>query len=391
MPCYDHSKFGECGRFSKPPVPDNVTIHDLNARSAANYFVNVCFNRANVHNDNINSVFYYDGPQEMPLNNSWARFVPNSTYWFNEDLHVGHVHYDIVLMQILQSQKVDRLILQRSVCKDRLCQGIGVMEAFYKAYFAAIFEAAGQPSIPVYVRWTFHSKEVKPLVFSVHSPDNYNHTAINSLQPIRLEPLMCFDTVMRSGKRHQYGAIPSVSISAVQKFKAVAYRMINTSIMLSDRPPFRILFSHRGQKASRHIANLDQFNAMLAAAFPPPNYIIQTLNNSLDTLTWRDQMTAVATAHVVITDHGAFEGNMIYMKNSSLLVELFGTYGCNEVHTFQRLALSFGIFYSRTNSAGLTNHRAHSYNITRQETSKVLNIVKQYFETVPALLRRMHS
>ena len=53
-----------------------------------------------------------------------------------------------------------------------------------------------------------------------------------------------------------------------------------------------------------------------------------------------------------------FIGNMIYMKNSSLLMEIFGHYGNNEIHTFHRLALMFGVFYARVHPRDLTDHLA---------------------------------
>lgn len=72
-------------------------------------------------------------------------------------------------------------------------------------------------------------------------------------------------------------------------------------------------------------------------------------------------MHAVASSHAVLTNHGAFEGNMIFMNNSSLLIEIFGDYGNNEIHTFHRLALIFGFFYARVQPRGNTHHLAPSF------------------------------
>ena len=387
-PTYDHGAFFPAGNFKSSflPVERPLVIDDL--REVLGFFRNACLNRANLPHDHINDVFFYDGPQEMPLNNSWARYLPGTTYWFNEDLHVGHVHYDIVLLQALRVAKIDRIVLQRSVCKSHLCSGIGTVDSFYKAYFASIFEAAGQPGIPVYLRWTHTEKSVKPLIFSTTTSDLYNHSAVKNqlssdLQSIQLERLMCFDTVMRSGRRHQYGALPSVGVTAVQDFKKVAYSMASCPPTFLSGPPFHILLSHRGPSTSRHISNLDQFVGLLRLAFPAPAFNLSVLNNSIPNLDWRTQLRAVANAHVVITNHGAFQGNLIYMRNSSLLIEMFGTYGNNEVHTFHRLSLMFGVFYSRVNCKNLTSHRAQSYIMTPEDTDKVVSIAQSYFSRHP--------
>lgn len=84
---------------------------------------------------------------------------------------------------------------------------------------------------------------------------------------------------------------------------------------------------------------MEYFISHLRQEFPEPDYRLRLMNNSDPQLDFQTQLQAVAESHVVITNHGAFEGNMIYMKNSSLLIEIFGHYGNNEIHTFHRLAV----------------------------------------------------
>ena len=71
---------------------------------------------------------------------------------------------------------------------------------------------------------------------------------------------------------------------------------------------------------------------------------------------------------------------MIYMKNSSLLIEIFGSYGNNEIHTFHRLAMMFGIYYARLNARNLTDHQGFSFEYFEDEMDKVANITSDYFE-----------
>lgn len=76
------------------------------------------------------------------------------------------------------------------------------------------------------------------------------------------------------------------------------------------------------------------------------------------------------------------------MRNSSLLLEIFGHYGNNEIHTFHRLALTFGVFYSRVHPKGITDHHQASFNLTGADVDTMVNITRGYFKDVPPLLRK---
>jgi hypothetical protein len=72
-------------------------------------------------------------------------------------MNVGHVMYDIALMQVLQSTTIDRIILQRAPCMNmNLCSGLGTFETFFKGMYIAMIEAANASAhIPIFVRWTW--------------------------------------------------------------------------------------------------------------------------------------------------------------------------------------------------------------------------------------------
>lgn len=288
--------------------------------------------------------------------------------------------------------KIDRIIVQRAVCHGTLCNYLGSVESYYKGYFTAILTAGNQPDVPVYMRWSWHEKAVSPVFFSPTTADNYNKVLENDPEkkkPIGLQPNMCFDELV-TRLPTDYGRIPTVSAESVQKFKKVAYGLVASDPSLTTYfttgPPFRILVSFRGPKATRHTANLMELVSALEFNFPPPSYVIRLMNNSNPYLDYKTQLHAVAESHIVITNHGAFEGNMIYMKNSSLLLELFGTYGNNEIHTFHRLALMFGVFYARMNPSLLLDHQQPTYNLTQAEIAEVVDHVKNYFSLKPYLI-----
>jgi hypothetical protein len=223
-PCYNLSMVPSF--FKTYPVPDYASIEELESRKAIYLHRKKCLNNAAQAVPRVN--------HERPFieNATFPLYLENTTYWFNENLHVGHVHYDIVLMQILQSTKVDRIIMQRSACSYNLCAGIGTIDSFYKGYFAALFSAFNQPNIPVYIRYTHTQKEVKPLYFSNKTKDFYKLELIEQekYKEIPLQHIMCFETAIRRSKA-DFGSTATVSTSAVQQFKTSAYRMWNHRYM----------------------------------------------------------------------------------------------------------------------------------------------------------------
>ena len=143
FPCYDRSLIPTF--YEQPQVPDGVTIDELNQRKALSVHDHACITGANKGGQNNNRVIK-NFPNLTELR-SQSNFLFGTTYWLNDFLHVGHVHYDMVLIQVLQSIKVDRIVIQRPICHGSLCSGIGVMDSFYKGYFAALLKAGGQPHV----------------------------------------------------------------------------------------------------------------------------------------------------------------------------------------------------------------------------------------------------
>lgn len=390
---YNRSQHAQLYREGHFPVPDHISIEHLAQRGAVGLHNFACMTgtSAGAHSANRH---VYDNLDRKELRAS-PNFLANTTYWINDYLHVGHVHYDIVLLQVLQSTRINRIVMQRFICHGTLCSGLGTMDSFYKGYYAALFRAFNHEQTPIYVRWGGREKQWSPLWISPDTEDNYlqpeqvTNTDKRAKQPIAVDNSMCFARLIRRADL-DYGHIPTVSASAVQQFKAAAYSLVTDGPPLktyfSPDPPYRILFSHRGPRASRRIANQDAFIDTLHRKFPAPAFEVRVMNNSDPQLTYKQQMRAVAEAHVVITNHGAFEGNMIYMRNGSLLMEVFGHYGNNEIHTFHRLALMFGLYYARYHVKTLTDHYAEEFNMTYNDMEEITNQVLHYFDVKPYLL-----
>lgn len=354
------------------------------------YHEMVCLTNADAHAHSSNAA--KDASYNVTHVRMDPAFLPGTTYWINDYLHVGHVHYDIGLIAAAQALPLDRIVMQRAACHGTLCVGIGSLDSFYKGYFAALLGAAGNIDVPVYTRFEGKNRKVAPLKFSTNAKDDYyNTTAMEGVwsRTMELHQKMYFERLMRRTNLN-YGSVGAVSAESVQKFKKAAYALIPCDPPLTtyfdSKPPFKVLFAYRGNKASRQIQNMDEFVLRLRTKFPSPDYQLRLLNTSDPYLTFAVQLQAVAEAHVVLANHGAFEGNMIYMRNSSLLIELFGNYGNNEIHTFQRLAVMFGLYYARLHSEGLEDHQASFFNLTQGDMHTVETTMSEYFQRKPYLL-----
>ena len=328
-------------------------------------------------------------------NNDKLPAINGTTYWINDWLHIGHVHYDIVLMQALHKTKIDRIVMQRPMCHKAnavsLCQGIGSFVGWYAGYLNSILEAANVSHVPIYMRrwkddpWLPVYLSSKMLASTAGSsfvlPSNQSHSASASLA---VKDLTCFERVLRRNyhfdKTKQNGAVPCSSSQAVQRFKTAAYQPFKIPYGLpeSNAAPI-ILFSYRSQPAAnRIVTNQAEFVNYLQRAFPAPKFDFRLLNSSIPDLTFEVQLRAVATAHVVITTHGAFEVNMIFMQEGSLLIELFGDMYHAPTHIFHRMALVFGLYYGRVHVADFKSMYQPVFNISLSEMDLVAAMVNNY-------------
>lgn len=260
---YNRSK-SESIMFGGPMVPDDVTVEQLFKRSSVDYRQYSCLRGAKHTGDSVNHLITNFGTDWYPRLRNGSNFLSNSTFWVNEFFHLGHVMYDIVMIQILQTAKIDRIVFQRPICYGNLCGGVGIMDSFYKGYLTALLLAGNQLHIPVYVRYHYRTNEVTPIYLSPTTKDylldskDYPDPIIR--KSINLESIMCFEKVYRSTSTN-FGKTPVISPKAVKAFKSAAYSIVRTTPPLksyfdpSER--FVILFSYRGNKVGRHISNLD--------------------------------------------------------------------------------------------------------------------------------------
>ena len=56
-----------------------------------------------------------------------------------------------------------------------------------------------------------------------------------------------------------------------------------------------------------------------------------------------------------------------------------------EIKTFHRLALMFGLYYARIHARGLEDHRQASYTLGEAEIADVINVTREFFRRKPFL------
>lgn len=251
-----------------------------------------------------------------------------------------------------------------------------------------MMDGSWQPRIPIYVRWTWQERTMKPLYLNSTAHEYYADPPDAEKHPhISLTPTKCFERVIRKNTGCHSCFYPSLSASAVNKFKETAYKLVKRPTPpphhFDMSAPIVILHAYRGPMASRHIENIVPTQRWLEAQFPAPKYILKSVNTSDNTRWFYDQIEMVATAHVVITEHGAFQSNLIYMRNGSLLVDLQGNYGNREFNNFKNLARMFGVFYTKVKTPGLASHAHDAFNMTEAGVATIGEVVHEYLRQEP--------
>ena len=74
-------------------------------------------------------------------------------YRLNEFMAVGHVMYDVALVELVRTSSIDRIVLQRAPCSTKdLCRGVGTWKSFFEGFYRIVL-AMSHRRIPVYLRF----------------------------------------------------------------------------------------------------------------------------------------------------------------------------------------------------------------------------------------------
>ena len=327
-----------------------------------------------------------DYPKEEALAD--RQFLRGTTYWVNEHMAVGHAMYDLQLMQVLATTKIDRIVLQRAPCATHdLCLGIGTWEGWFRYHYAIMIEAF-QPGIPIFVRWSFRVRNVTALYITLNETKEVSPNGIEHEPPyIILTGVKCVERVIMRQCHSCF--LYSVNKTVAELNKKKAYELLPFNLLeaynngITNKGPLIVTLAYRGSYSRRSMLNVDLLINTLKKELLLPLFDFRIKNTANMSLTFMDQLEVVGGSHVVICEHGAFQSNLIYMNQGTLLLELRGNYSHGEFLNFERMAKMFGVFYDYVVTSQLEWHASTNFNITENEVSKVVDIVKIYEKERP--------
>lgn len=324
-------------------------------------------------------------PQLILEASSSGHMIPGSTIWIHEWMALGHIIYDINIIQLLQFKRIDRIVHQRAVCYlPHLCQGVGNWKSWFVGFYGVLVKAF-QPDMPIYLR--FNREDTKVYPYYLRDGEIVQLNRSSDLPYIDIPGHLCFQHVyIRNTTNLVYGLNPSTA----QALKIAAYKIVNDKLKLDLKhtynasEPIIITFAYRGNSASRHIHNHMLLFNTLNESFP--GVIIRMFYTSNASLTFHDQVAVAASSYVIIAEHGAFESNAMFMRNHSLLIEFHGSYDYNNVFDiFDNLSSMFGILYTAITIHAMRSHNQFGFNINQKDCHDVVNIIKAYLEAKPYL------
>ena len=335
--------------------------------------------------------------KNKPLTN----YLSGSTFWINEWQTPGHSMLDMVLIQVLQSIKLDRIILQRTPLPDQ--DVYAYWNTFFQAYYTVMIDAF-QPGIPIYIRREQKTDVLK--AYYLYLEPN-STSLVGSAQGFVLRQTVmandtivlnkdkqCFDDVYTRGKFSDgvaKGLEGAVSPSAAQQFKRSANKLIKTNHPRgsNNATTINVILAYRSNNIRRNIPNM---NTLLRALFSQDAGSINFLTVPIPGHSSEQQMQLGYDADVLVTVHGAFQGNTVYMRNGSLLIEIRGSYSRGQENNnpffgFKCIARAFGVFHEVVFVDDLNDHDKFNSSMTSEEALQIYKIVKEYANVRPFLLQ----
>ena len=346
---------------------ENVSWQDLVSKKDIGWRKHACISK-------IYAFGHYEWDNQF---NESAYFIEGTTYWLNQWMYVGHVMYDLLLIQLLRSVKLDQVILQRSQCHEITCVYSQTWSSWFRGYYTTAVLAAGYENLPFYVRHRINGTHWSPNVLG------RNNISVSAQIPANRQ--LCFEYVFYA--IHEFSFFGKISLSAVLAFKKAAYSMLrepplqlHSSLNTSDAPIKITLFDRT--RNSRAIIKPNELVKYLAQSFPSPKYSVQFMSTS-DKMTFEEQVYAMVETTVAIAVHGAFMSNVIFMRPQTLMIGLHGNYTNSFIAknhlAYATMARDFLVYYENVTIADFDFHEKPRINISASEYDLIRIKLSEYF------------
>ena len=153
-------------------------------------------------------------------------YLNGTTYWLNEFMAVGHVMYDIGILELLSSNSIERIVLQRAPCATHdLCLGVGTWASFFEGFYK-VAVSLSDSNVPIFVRFSKDDLYWHPRYLHM----NDTSRRINESR-ILVQSAICFQRAVKRKCNRCFKS--SVSVETVKKFKEYAYA-------LAQKPQFHL-------------------------------------------------------------------------------------------------------------------------------------------------------
>lgn len=325
--------------------------------------------------------------------------VPGTTLWIHEWMAIGHAQYDMEIIEVLASTRVDRIVLQRAPChspESDLCVGVGTWLSWFQGFYALAIHTF-RPGIPIFVRFnatdtldsyylSISEAENGALRYGVRQVKGSETLVLNTdMKPFQRLIRKNYDCEMCFAKN-------LISPSTAEKFKNAAHeyslsQLDTQDATAYDNGPIIIKHLYRPPNSRRHMSNVDQFSERLKQAFRAPQYEVQSTKTSTveddgGEVGLLHQVQQFRSAHVLIMEHGAGETNVIFCRNGTLVIDLIPvalTRQAEGPHVFARnLAKSFGVLFEHVVLSNQPTLGTPSFDITEHEIDSVVEMIRDY-------------
>ena len=129
-----------------------VVLHLIPLCSSENTFLSSILDAENKCLIVPNKSYHFKNRLINYQNKSRFQYIRGNSYWLNEFLAVGHLMYDIQLLEFLQTGLIHRIVLPRAHCATKdLCEGKGTFKTFFEGYFKVALKLSNL-NIPIYYR-----------------------------------------------------------------------------------------------------------------------------------------------------------------------------------------------------------------------------------------------
>ena len=322
--------------------------------------------------------------------------------------------YEISLLELVATQHLDNVVIQRAPCYTKdLCLGGGTMNTFYKTFFALLSYISVNKDLLVYFRQSPHDLYWTPLDINRHSRSSAQYAAI------QVRDKVCFsDVIIRSCQRCFHNSVsPKTAKRFRDELKNLLGKKLNNTekrivqtydekLDLRELPFLRITYGHRGVFHYRELYNHENLMKNLTSAikrfYPDTKFIFSSdssparyftireeaerslrggakkgcmvLMSSVDTSNFTDsfeQIFIAQTTDIMISTHGAFESNLVYMRKGKVWVEITGRPLTRESADFGFLAKAFGVTHQSFLANDLTDRKQNTYSISPVEEKAI--------------------